>query len=276
MAEGTVMGTLVATYSERDARFFPLAGKYELKPDAVRRVRATPLRYCLGANMLYVAADGAAAQGGRLCWARIPFDITHDHRFDFGDHFEGEGDLVVGVPALEAAGVLLPDRYIRRWREENGRFVPVPEFCSQALLNALAENPEALPGVSPSDFEALCAELFVRRGFEVDLFRGSRDGGIDFLALKDERVDPIILAVQVKQPQQRGGKSRRSLGRPVVQQIYGAATAWDLQGAVAISGASYSPEARAFAELKPGEMKVHDGKEVLEWITRYRWNEDET
>jgi hypothetical protein len=269
------MGTLVATYSERDGRFYRLAGKYEIKPDAVRRIRATPLRYCLGANMLYVPADEAAALEGRLCWARIPTQIICDCKFDFGDHFEGEGELVVGLSALEEVGVLLPDRYIRRWREEDGRFVAVPEFCSQLLIDALAENPEALPGVSHSDFEALCAELFVRRGFEVDLFRGSQDGGIDFLALEDQCVDPIILAVQVKQPEQRESKRRRSLGRPVVQQIYGAAKAWDLDGAVAISGATYSPAARAFAELKPAEMKVHDSKDVLNWIGRYRWNQGE-
>lgn len=269
------MGTLVATYSERESRFYSLVAKLELKPDAVRRVRATPQRYCLGANMLYIAADEEAALSGQLCWARIPTYITSDYKFDFGNRFEGRGDLVTGLAALEDAGVLLADRYVRRWREEDGRFVPVPEFCSQTLIDALAEDPEALPTVSHSDFEALCAELFARRGFEVDLFRGSKDGGIDFLALHGERVDPIILAVQVKQPERRQGKKGRSLGRPVVQQVYGAAKAWDLHGAIAITGATYSAEAKAFTNLKPGEMKVQDGRDVLNWITAYRWNEDE-
>lgn len=269
------MGTLVATYSEQERRFYRLGAKHELAPEGVRRVRASPLRYCLGSNMLYLAADETAAMEGKLCWARIPTQITRDYKFDFGDQFEGDGDLVSGLAELEDAGVLLADRYVRRWREIDGEFVPVPEFCSQTLIDGLADNPEALPNVSHTDFEALCAELFVRRGFTVDLFRPSKDGGIDFLAVRDEKVDPIILAVQVKQPEVRPGKNRKSLGRPVIQQIYGAAKAWDMQGAVAISGAKYSAEAKAFADLKPAEMKVHDSADVLSWITQYRWNDDE-
>lgn len=132
-----------------------------------------------------------------------------------------------------------------------------------------------MSSVSSNDFENLCAEIFARRGFKVDLFRRVGDDGIDFLALQDERTDPLIFAAQVKQPEERPSKSRRSVGRPVVQQIYGAAKAWDLQGGIVISGSTYSREAKAFANLKPAEMKVHSGKEVLDCVTHYRWNEDE-
>jgi Restriction endonuclease len=269
------MGTLVATYSERDDRFYKIGQKIELKPDGVRRLRASPLRYCLGANYIYLARDQEAAMSGRLCWARIPTHLTGDYKFDFGDEHEGRGEPVSGIKDLENAGVMIGDRYSRRWREENGSFVPVPEFCSQELLDALAENPEALPAVSHENFESLCAEVFARRGFKVDLFRGSSDGGIDFLALQDERTDPLIMAVQVKQPDEREVKPRRSVGRPVLQQIYGAAKAWDLKGGILISGSTYSRAAKAFAELKPAEMRVYNGQDVLDWITRYRWNEDE-
>jgi restriction endonuclease Mrr len=169
----------------------------------------------------------------------------------------------------------LGDRYIRRFKENDGKFVPVDEFVSQELIDHLAKNPEALPSVSHHEFEMLCAEIFARRGFKVDLFRGSGDGGIDFLAVHDEKVDPIIFAVQVKQPERRIGKSRRSVGRPVVQQIYGAAKAWDITGGIVISGSTYSIQAKRFADLKPNEMKVYNGKDLLDWITQYRWNEDE-
>jgi hypothetical protein len=269
------MGTLVATYSEEEGRFYVLGAKLPLDPEGVRRVRASPMRYCLGANILYIPADQEAAMSGRLCWARIKTYLLSDFAVDFGDRVEGRGDKITGISALEEAGVFLGDRYVRRWKEENGQFVPVPEFCSQTLIDALADNPEILSSVSHHDFEDLCAEIFARRGFKVDLFRRTGDGGIDFLALQDERTDPIILAVQVKQPEERSGKSRRSVGRPVVQQIYGAAKAWDLNGSVMISGSTYSAQARVFADLKPNEMRVHNGRDVLDWVSRYRWNEDE-
>jgi restriction endonuclease Mrr len=135
--------------------------------------------------------------------------------------------------------------------------------------------PEALPSVSHADFESLCAELFARRGFKVDLFRQTGDGGIDFLALSDGDSDPVIYAVQCKQPEEREGRKRKSVGRPILQQIYGAAKAWNLSGAILISGATYSPHAKKFASLKPLEMKVFSALDVLGWIERYRWNRDE-
>ena len=248
------MGAIVATYSEREGHFFRVAQKIQLKPDGVRRVLATQLRYCLQGNYLYVPRDMGASQTAKLCWARIHSSILTYGRFDFGDgDFEGFGDIVSGLSNIEEAGVGLGYRYIKRQRETCDGFVPLPEFCSQALIDALAVNPEALPSVSPNDFESLCAELFARRGFEVDLFRACRDGGIDFLAVKDGEVDPIILAVQCKQPQDRRGRSRRSVGRPVIQQVYGAAKAWDIHGAITVSGSTYSAEAKRFADEKPAE-----------------------
>lgn len=192
-------------------------------------------------------------------------------RFDEFYREAGASDLEV----LEANGITVGDRYLMRHREMKGRFVPVNSFCSQELLDALAEHPEALPSVSHHDFENLCAELFARRGFKVDLFRHTVDGGIDFLALNDGEFDPVIFAVQCKQPEEREGRTRKSVGRPALQQIYGAAKAWDLAGAILISGATYSPEAKKFASLKPYEMKVFSALDVLRWIERYRWNRDE-
>ena len=148
-------------------------------------------------------------------------------------------------------------------------------FCCSTTIDGLADNTEVLSGVSRDDFESLCAEIFVRRGFDVDVFRKTKDGGIAFIAVKSENDVPIILAIQCKQPDVRVGKSRRSLGRAVVQQIYGAAKAWDLDGAVALSGAKYSKEAANFAALKPNEIQVHGETEILKWITEYRWNSDE-
>jgi len=271
------MGTLIATYSESKDRFFRLARKDELTIEGVRRVLGSSMRYCLGDRYLYIPGeDPELDELGQLCWARIPADLIYEYKFNFGDRFEGSGDLISGLSNLEEAGVRIGNRYIRRQKEVDGKFVAVPEFCSQALIDALAANPETLPAVSHLEFENLCAEIFARRGFSVDLFRGSGDGGIDFLALKDEKTDPVIFAVQCKQPEERPGKGRRSVGRPVVQQIYGAAKAWDMKGGIVISGSTYSPQAKKFADQKPDEMKVYDESDLLEWITQFRWNEDET
>jgi hypothetical protein len=273
------MGGLLVLYSEPERRFFKIATYLQLKPEAVRRTRATPFRYCLDDERYFVPeADQGIRKPSHLCWARIPstslLGMPRQDGLPRLDEFyrePGASDFEV----LEASDITVGDRYLTRHREMNGRFVPINSFCSQELLDALAEHPEALPSVSHVDFESLCAELFARRGFKVDLFRQTGDGGIDFLALNDDDSDPVIFAVQCKQPEERRGRKRKSVGRPVLQQIYGAAKAWDLSGAILISGATYSPEAKKFASLKPSEMKVFSASDVLGWIERYRWNRDE-
>jgi hypothetical protein len=276
---GGSMGGLVCLYSEAERRFFKIVKCLQLKPGGVRRTRATPFRYCLDRERYFVPeADQGIKQPSHLCWARIPSTSLMGVRQEgglprFDDFYRepGASDLQV----LEANDITVGDRYLLRHREKNGCFVPVNSFCSQELLDALAEHPEALPYVSHADFESLCAELFARRGFKVDLFRQTADGGIDFLAVDDDDSDPVIFAIQCKQPEEREDRKRRSVGRPILQQIYGAAKAWDLSGAILISGATYSTEAKQFASLKPSEMKVFSASDVLDWIEKYRWNEDE-
>jgi HJR/Mrr/RecB family endonuclease len=229
-------------------------------------------RYCLGANyMYYPAVDFLLAEKLKLCWARIRGDAFGQVQLAAWD---SDITTTYDLESLDDE-IYVGNRYLKRQKEVDGRFVPVDLFCSQTLIDALAENPEALPSVSHADFEGLCAELFVRRGFKVDLFRPTKDGGIDFLALKDDTCDPLIFAVQCKQPVTRPNKTRHAVGRPVLQQVYGAAKAWDLTGGIVISGSTYSADARSLANLKPGEMKLYSRDDLLKWITKYRWNEDE-
>lgn len=259
------MGTLVCVFSENKKRFFQCV-KYELKPDGLRRVLGSRFRYCIGDRYIYapVEQEGLDPETDRLCWVR---DREY-HDFGLLNEAYANGEI-------SSADVRMGNQYLKRRREEDGRIIEIESFVSEELFKGLAENPETLRSVSKDDFEGLCAEIFFRRGFEVDLFRGTQDGGIDFLAVKGEEIDPIIYAVQCKQADLRPGKRRRSLGRPVVQQIYGAAKAWDLNGAIAISGSTYSPQARKFTENKPNEIAVYDEGDILDWVQKYRWNPDE-
>jgi hypothetical protein len=258
------MGTMVAVFCENKQRFFRCS-KVPLPPDQLRRTLGSRYRYCVGANYFYIPLEQDGLEpGDRLCWVRDR------------EYYSIEAlDRAYATGEIGDAEVYVGNSYLKRRKEEDGKFVEVESFISKELFEGLQQNPEVLATLAKDDFESLCAELFVKRGFEVDLFRRSKGGGIDFLAVNGDEIDPAIFAVQCKQPDVREGKSRKSLGRPTVQQIYGAAKAWDLTGAVAISGSTYSAEAEAFARNKPSEIEVYDADDVLKWLRSYRWNEDE-
>jgi len=115
---------------------------------------------------------------------------------------------------------------------------------------------ETLRATSWKDFEYLVAEAYRRRGFTVDysLGKGS-DGGVDLVLRKDGRRS----LVQCKQ------WKVFSVGRPVLQQMFGIMTAESADEAIIVTSGQFTEEAREFARGKP--IKLVDGPSLLELVT---------
>ena len=173
------MGTLICCFSETLDRFVPAFDKLKLDVENQRRVLMSSYRYCLGGDYFYVPADGeGVTPEARLCWARVKSHMSLD-RLN-ADYAAGlvptSTDYHAPWNTFGQILVVTGNDYLKRRRETKEGFVEVPAFVSETLLEELDENQEALPSVSKDDFEALCAELFFRRGFGVDLFRSTKDG----------------------------------------------------------------------------------------------------
>jgi hypothetical protein len=272
------MGAIRCLLNESKRCFVELGNMHGLSLAGTRHFQATALRYCMQGDMLYlpkgISPDDIKFTN-RFCWARLRVDVIDELGLDF--RFNESLPPEVSLESLDEAGVGLGARYMRRHREVNGKRVPVSAFCSATLISAIQKDPETIAKLSKEDFEALCAELFVSRGFEVDLYRKTKDGGIDFLALCTDGTDPLVFAVQCKHPdaQRSSGKGPRTLPVTTVREVYGVAKAHNLSGGIAITSAEYSPEAENFAELKPEEILVYDRTDVLKWVEKFRWNGDE-
>jgi hypothetical protein len=248
----------------------------ELTVEGTRKIMTSGLRYCLQDSKLYLPKDQSIIAGKhRLCWGRIRVDELDDRPWlaEF-DKEVPEDPLAFHQPFT---GIGFGVMYSHRHREEPDGRKSVSQFVAESLVRAVAEDPAALLTLSKTDFEALVAELFARRGFEVDLFRPSKDDGIDFLAVRNEDTpEPLILAVQTKHPDAKPkGERRKALPVSTVREIYGVAKAWNLHGAIAVTSSTYSAEARRFAEMKPDEIEVVDASDIVDWARQYRWNGDE-
>jgi hypothetical protein len=270
------MGAIRLIYDETARQMKELGWWGELNVEGTRKIMAGNLRYCLQDNRLFLPKEQSIIEKKhRLCWGRIRVEELDDLPWlaEF-DKEVPEDPLAYHHPFTSIGfGVM----YSRRHREDPDGRKPVREFVADSLIGAIADNPEALLTVSKTDFEALVAELFARRGFEVDLLRPSKDDGIDFLAVRNEDTpEPLVLAVQTKHPNAKeDGEKRSALPVSTVREIYGVAKAWNLHGAVAVTSSTYSTEAKRFAEMKPAEIEVVDAAVIIEWTRRYRWNKDE-
>ena len=166
--------------------------------------------------------------------------------------------------------------YSKRHREADVGRIAVREFISQSIIDQIANNPEALQDLEKTQFEQLMAELFARMGYHVDLYRSSKDDGIDFLRVDVGQDETTVFCVQCKHPDKAEvGKKRRPLPVATVREIYGVAKANDMHGCVAVTSSTYTPDARRFADLKPDEIHVADAADIITWIKQYRWNSDE-
>jgi hypothetical protein len=262
--------------------------------EGARKKARSKWRYCLQGNTFYLPVDTTVLTGEhRICWGRIRHEEFMEYPWigiarKFGVDPEalayGEvEDLPPGFPfdvelefdpLLEHRG--FGTLYSARHVEEDGERRPTAAFISQGIIDAVAQNPDALEDLSKQDFERLMAELFARMGFDVDLYRLSHDEGIDFVAVRTDKGDPVIYAVQCKHPDKAPpGRRRRSLPVTTVREIYGVATHEYLDGAIAITSAAYTAEAQRFAEERADQIMVANEKDVRKWVQKYRWAPDE-
>jgi Restriction endonuclease len=238
--------------------------------DRTREVSRGKLRYCLQGNMLYVPErTELLEEDRRLCWMRVRVEDEYLS-------WLGTRDKTIGIDlvqlAMENVDIGLASLYSLRHEETAEGRRSVREFCSQTLFDELAKEPEVLLDVSKRDFERLTAEIFARRGFEVDLYRGSKDDGIDFVAIKSDEASPFILVAQCKHPDaaNKNGK-RNKVEVSVMRELFGAASIADVPNCVMITSSDYTAGAKKFAAKKPERIKLIDRQAVMRWVREYRW-----
>ncbi len=267
------MGAVRMIFDETTQQLKEVGWFGELDLDGTRQIKAGRWRYCLQDNRLYLPKDHKVIEEeDKLCWLRARSEEFTDKPWlaDF------DTTLPIDPSTIENAGFGMGFHYCQRHLEVEGRREQVKELCSQQIIDAIADNPEVLDAISKNDFEALMAEIFVRMGFEVELYRGTKDEGIDFLAIQFDERDPVITCVQCKHPDNPAkGKKKRTLPVATVREIYGVAKAYNFNKCLTITSSSYSPDARKFSNKKPAEIELANREEVLNWIRKYRWNKDE-
>lgn len=87
---------------------------------------------------------------------------------------------------------------------------------SDELIAALAKHPDLLYELDPRRFEELVAELYIRRGFKVELTPSSGDGGADLLVAKHDELGRSLYVVQCKRY-----AARRKIGPSLVRELIG-------------------------------------------------------
>jgi hypothetical protein len=168
-----------------DATFFD--------PDFIRKVASAQapreLRKLVGTILMDTAEEISEelGTGEQIFYRRDPLlDVDQDHGLDFDEpapwiprraFFEVVGDILENEEnTRNVTSLIRPSDLI----------VSELDLVDIALYNTLSAHPELARTLSWRTFERLLADLLEEFGFEVELTQGTKDGGIDVIAVKNE------------------------------------------------------------------------------------------
>lgn len=124
---------------------------------------------------------------------------------------------------------------------------------SDDLVLALAARPDLMYELHPRKFEELMAELYLRRGFEVELTPATRDGGVDLYVVSPGPGRRLLTVVDVKRY-----AAHRKVGVGIVRQLYGVVEEKRANAGIIATTSFFSKEAQDFREKVPFRVDLQD------------------
>jgi hypothetical protein len=171
------------------------------------------------------------------------------------------GQLVVEVLRANGPEVPLGDFHVEI--ENAASIVPVVCFVEQGLIEQLHKNPDALKVIKRRRFEEIVAELWDGFGYEVELTKQTRDGGIDVIAIKRREVDVRFL-IQCKRPD-----PQNPVHLDAVRELHSVKTSEHATKGILATTTRLTRDAKNFVERFPWELELRDFEAIKEWVAQY-------
>jgi hypothetical protein len=132
------------------------------------------------------------------------------------------------------------------------------------LIGLLAKNPELLFRISPRKFEEIIAEIFLKRGYHVELTKATRDGGRDIVAMYEHMNIRTKYLIECK----RYARTNK-VSIAIVQRLFGVKIAEAANKAILATTSTFTRDARQFASNHIWDLDLKDYTDILAWIKAY-------
>lgn len=129
------------------------------------------------------------------------------------------------------------------------------------LIRKIARRPETIFEIPPRKFEEIIAEVFRKRGFEVELTKSTRDGGRDIIAIHDQMNVPIKYLIECKR---YSPTNKISIG--IVQRLFGVKMAEAANKAILATTSTFTRDARIFASKHVWDLDLKEYDDIMGWI----------
>ena len=127
----------------------------------------------------------------------------------------------------------------------------------------LRADPARLFELSPRDFEHLIRELFSEFGFDVELTKRTRDGGIDIVAVRHRTyLQKYLIEVKLY-------RADRKVGVEVVRALHGVAEDAGATNAVLVTTSGFTSKAAEYIERNRWLLEGRDFEDIVQWLQDY-------
>ncbi len=129
------------------------------------------------------------------------------------------------------------------------------------MLNELNKNPMDLYKLSHRRFEELIAEIFMRKGYNVELTPATRDGGKDIYIANKNDFGSFLYIVECKKY-----NPTRKVGVSVIRDLYGVLSKEKATYAIAVTTSYFTKPAKEFQQELQYQMSLQDFSSIKKWL----------
>lgn len=132
------------------------------------------------------------------------------------------------------------------------------------IIAEIYKDNRRLLQVTPREFEELIAELLIKKGYQVDLTKQTRDGGYDLLALSFDNGMPLKYLVECKR-----NARNRPVGISVVRSFCDTIHEQKANKGIIVTTSTFSTDARMRQKANPYILDFKDHDDVITWVRDY-------
>jgi HJR/Mrr/RecB family endonuclease len=128
------------------------------------------------------------------------------------------------------------------------------------ILDKIKRDPKAVYDLQPREFEKLVAELFIEKGYQVQLTQATRDGGKDIMII-DKSLGDFLIYAECKK-----FAPHRPVGVSIISDLAGRIDNDRATAGIVITTSYFSPEAQIFTRKIQHKMSLVDYLKLESWI----------
>jgi restriction system protein len=138
-------------------------------------------------------------------------------------------------------------------------------YLDQRYIDYLAKNSEEMGHMHWRNFERLTGEFFRRQGYEVDLGKGIKDGGVDVRVWTDKeaKIGPPMLMIQCK-------RTKDVVGIETVKAFWTDVEFEEAELGLIATTSTVSRDSRKICDVRKWPMKFAEGEQIRKWA-RSMW-----